>query len=984
MSILLLTINIFLILYTVNVASSLSLSSSSTSSIIIDSEIGDINVAIPCPIDRNKWSFPTILQWYRSNNNYTKPIASQFDDYPVHIDDFYRHKYSLLTNGSLHIDNIQLNDNDTFECRLILIDRGLLDIKDKYFITFRVNEPPRFINLSNSLQIASHYSTVNFICQIYGVPVPVVTWYKILEKNKQTIDSEDLELLSINNQQYTIHNVDDRMAGKYRCIGKNRLATVQNDFQLLIRGSIYWRRFPESQTVRINSSLNLKCEGESSEPLQYHWLKDDVLISDIIASQDRIRTYSDGVLTINHIQPSDYGLYVCVISILNSASVRSKPAIITVKYPPMPSRTRQIKNLTLIRGSTGICPCLLDSYPPIQSVAWYRNGVSIRIEPKGGAYSINAEYSLVIKSVEDIDDGKYFCRAQNSEGFGHDSTTFYVETKEPIKFILQPKSIYHTNEQDQLTLPCVAFGNPQPKIKWFKNSNELKEVKENLTFEYIDKTDHGVYVCQAANEHTTTNITSLLIVENTTPQAPHNIQYKQMSSNLVISWEPGYNGGRSQHFFIWYRILHPRKRDWNQIRVLPNNGSEFTLFDLKLQKIYELTIVAENNLGLGTFTPIITIELNTTENSSINYLQYSSRTNLSRPLSPTNLRLSQSRSNLYITWNHPDKIKLSTNIIYYVIQWRSTILFNNQQSQHSIVVDYPIRSYILKDIKQSKYIVQIISYSDKGTYSSPIESHIDIRFNSILAYNGSSRILIILLCILIILTIGSIFVCIFCALKYYHYRRTYCTDLECDSKWKWCCFSPIRYKLGDCSHLQADRYHASLLKSNDLATTPLYTPHNRILSQTDNGLIRPASPDDNCIDSTISLAKVATIPRCRDSIISNGIPTPQLTRGSISVDNPHAYVSSALTFTAADETKMTSFLEPISIGNISPVLYGDIETRKNGARLPLEVVPEMNELDLANNRYSFEPSLSISHHPHAVQPSPILITFDSSSLKRRT
>jgi len=114
-------------------------SSLSSSTTIIDSEIGDINVLIPCPINRTKWTFPSILQWYRSNNNYTKPIASQFDNYPVHIDDFYRNKYSLLSNGSLNIENVQLNDNDTFECRLILINRGLLDIKDKYFITLRVN-----------------------------------------------------------------------------------------------------------------------------------------------------------------------------------------------------------------------------------------------------------------------------------------------------------------------------------------------------------------------------------------------------------------------------------------------------------------------------------------------------------------------------------------------------------------------------------------------------------------------------------------------------------------------------------------------------------------------------------------------------------------------------------------------------------------------------------------------------------------------------
>ncbi len=44
-------------------------------------------------------------------------------------------------------------------------------------------------------------------------------------------------------------------------------------------------------------------------------------------------------------------------------------------------------------------------------------------------YSINSEYSLVIKSVEIDDDGEYICRAQNSEGFGQDSRPIYIETK---------------------------------------------------------------------------------------------------------------------------------------------------------------------------------------------------------------------------------------------------------------------------------------------------------------------------------------------------------------------------------------------------------------------------------------------------------------------------------------------------------------------------------------------------------------------------
>ena len=170
--------------------------------------------------------------------------------------------------------------------------------------------------------------------------------------------------------------------------------------------------------------------------------------------------------------------------------------------------------------------------------------------------------------------------------------------------------------------------------------------------------------------------------------------------------------------------------------------------------------------------------------------------------------------------------------------------------------------------------------------------------------------------------------------------------------------------------MKEDRYHASLLKSNDLPTTPLYKPQNRIAHQTTCDSNRPSSPQDNFIDPNVALAKVTTIPRCRDSITSTTIVTPQKKRASLSIENPHAVASPTMMFATTDESKMTSFFEPISTGNAS--------------RLPLEVVPEMNELDVPNSRYSFEPTLPISHHRHAVQPSPVLITFDSSSLKRRT
>jgi hypothetical protein len=199
-------------------------------------------------------------------------------------------------------------------------------------------------------------------------------------------------------------------------------------------------------------------------------------------------------------------------------------------------------------------------------------------------------------------------------------------------------------------------------------------------------------------------------------------------------------------------------------------------------------------------------------------------------------------------------------------------------------------------------------------------------------------------------------------------------------------------RLDDCSPTDSDRYQASLLKSNDRPASPLYTSQRQGQSQTTANSLRSPASSEGFTDSTISLAKVATIPRCRHSIISNTIVPSQPTYNSLSTENSHAVVSPSLTFVAVptnnDDTKMTSFFQPISIGNPSPVSYSEIDGRKNSSRLPLEAVPELSELTVANSRYSYAQSMTstvhIPHHPRSAQPSPVLITFDSSSLKRRT
>jgi hypothetical protein len=51
-----------------------------------------------------------------------------------------------------------------------------------------------------------------------------------------------------------------------------------------------------------------------------------------------------------------------------------------------------------------------------------------------------------------------------------------------------------------------------------------------------------------------------------------------------------------------------------------------------------------------------------------------------------------------------------------------------------------------------------------------------LEFISILAYHGSSRVLISIFCFLMVLTVATLCICAFFALKCYYHRGSYCTD----------------------------------------------------------------------------------------------------------------------------------------------------------------------------------------------------------------
>ena len=183
--------------------------------------------------------------------------------------------------------------------------------------------------------------------------------------------------------------------------------------------------------------------------------------------------------------------------------------------------------------------------------------------------------------------------------------------------------------------------------------------------------------------------------------------------------------------------------------------------------------------------------------------------------------------------------------------------------------------------------------------------------------------------------------------------------------------------------MEADRYRASLLKSKDLQTSPIFVSRQRAAPPATTEFTRSSPSLPNPGDSLVSLAKITTLPRCRDSVTSITNATPHSMRQALAKDHGNAVVSPT-----HEETKLTSFFQPISTSHGSAIPHSDGECRKNGSRLPLEVVHEMSELDVGNTHSNFtslsSSTVPVPHHAHATPPSPALVTFESSPRHRRS
>ncbi|CAG0915227.1 unnamed protein product [Notodromas monacha] len=259
---------------------------------------------------------------------------------------------------------------------------------------------------------------------------------------------------------------------------------------------------PQSIVTPPGDSVNFECQTDPPAD-KYTWLRNGILLENSTSTK-----IIDGSLNIKlgiHFEEYDkqLGDYQCVAWFGSSGLASVAGTLDLAQLLPFPSPNGQEKKLAVIEGNAAVIKCQAPFSRPQATITFYKEGAVVFPDGDNG--------NLIIYDLRMNDTGSYTCSAHNHitnqvQMANVNSSLKVVNTPYTVQpaFKVKPLALNHVVRGSNLTLECVAVGNPPPKVKWTKygetlNMNRHMLLRSNLKLVNIQKSDEGSYICEAEN-----------------------------------------------------------------------------------------------------------------------------------------------------------------------------------------------------------------------------------------------------------------------------------------------------------------------------------------------------------------------------------------------------------------------------------------------------------------------------------------------------
>uniref|UniRef100_A0A8C9VAC6 Immunoglobulin superfamily member 9B n=1 Tax=Scleropages formosus TaxID=113540 RepID=A0A8C9VAC6_SCLFO len=562
------------------------------------------SVILGCDVAHPLNGQPYVVEWFKFG--VPIPFFINFRFYPPHVDPEYAGRASLYGKSSLRIEQVRSEDQGWYECKVLMLEQQYDTFHNGSWVHLTVNAPPTFTDTPPQYVEAKEGGSITLSCIAFGNPKPVVSWLR----EGQLL--EDSRKYKVSDGSLTVQSINREDRGAYTCRAYSVQGEAVHTTRLLVQGPPFIVSPPENITVNISQDAFFTCQAEAypgNLTYTWFWEEDNVFFKNDL--KRRVSILIDGSLIISQVKPEDAGKYTCSPS--NSLGrPPSASAHLTVQYPARVVNMPPVIYVAI--GLPGYIRCPVDANPPVTSVKWKKDGLPLRVEKYPG-WTQMEDGSIRVAEVTEDSLGTYTCVPYNVLGTMGQSPPAPLVLKEPPKFSVVPGGEYRQEAGRELVIPCEAEGDPFPNITWRKVGKPSRS-KHNvlptgsLQFKSLSKEDHGEWECVATNVATSITASTHLLVIGTSPHAPTNIHVSASTTSANVSWEPGYDGGHEQTFSVWYGHVVKRAQlgphDWLSVPV-PVAQNWLLVHGLESETAYQFSVLAQNKLGTGPFSEVVTV-----------------------------------------------------------------------------------------------------------------------------------------------------------------------------------------------------------------------------------------------------------------------------------------------------------------------------------------------------------------------------------------
>ncbi|XP_038549642.1 immunoglobulin superfamily member 10 [Micropterus salmoides] len=355
-------------------------------------------------------------------------------------------------------------------------------------------------------------------CEAVGNPQPAITWKRFSSSTGSTITIKrrmgKFEVLS--NGTLSIQNANIKDRGQYLCLAEND----HGSDKLLVTLSVvaYPSRILEPKMRDIKShagnTVEMKCNAEGRPTPMISWiLANRTQVRDQNTEKGRASVSAEGTLVIEQVSVYDRGHYKCIASNPAGADTATVRLQVVAAPPGIVEEKRQHVKAAVSQNMWLPCTGQGSPQPTIHWVLHDGSVVRSNRPANNARLTVYVNGTLNIKNVTPADSGKYECIATSSTGSERRVVTLTVERKESAPQILETSQrITELYFGDQLTLNCLATGEPKPRIIWRLPSKAVVDqwhrmgsriqVLDNgtLIVSTVSDKDAGDYLCVARNK----------------------------------------------------------------------------------------------------------------------------------------------------------------------------------------------------------------------------------------------------------------------------------------------------------------------------------------------------------------------------------------------------------------------------------------------------------------------------------------------------